>query len=263
MSANKQSSEASFTVMPAHVAIVMDGNGRWAKKRLMPRAAGHKAGVGTLKNIVEAASKSGVECLTVFAFSSENWNRPKKEVSILMDLFISSVNKHLSDLEKAGVCIRFIGDRSAFSEKLNNSLLLAEESTKNNKRLKFNIAMNYGGQWDIVTAAKKLIADVQKQSVSVSDIDEALFSDYLSLSDLPPVDLFIRTGGEHRISNFLLWQCAYSELYFTDALWPDFNDEEFMKSIQWFSGRQRRFGRTGEQVEQDLSSDKLKTNTRV
>ncbi|MCK4708611.1 MAG: di-trans,poly-cis-decaprenylcistransferase [Gammaproteobacteria bacterium] len=262
MAKKLQQLDSSLTVLPAHVAIVMDGNGRWAKKRLMPRAAGHKAGVGTLKKIVETASRSDVACLTVFAFSSENWNRPKKEVSILMDLFVSSINKHLSDLEKAGVCIRFIGDRSAFSEKLNNSLLLAEESTKNNTRLKFNIAMNYGGQWDIVNAAKEIVAEVQTGSLAADEIDENLFSKYVSLSDLPAVDLFIRTGGEHRISNFLLWQCAYSELYFTDVLWPDFSDEEFIKSLQWFSGRQRRFGRTGEQLEENLTSDDLKTNSK-
>lgn len=241
--------------LPAHVAIVMDGNGRWAKKRLMPRAAGHKAGVGSLKKIVEVSASSGVECLTVFAFSSENWNRPQQEVSILMDLFVSSISKHLDDLITAGVSLRFIGDRSAFSEKLIKALQHAETSTENNNRLILNIAMNYGGRWDIANAAKKMFVDLQASSKSVEDIDENLFSHYVELSGLPAIDLFIRTGGEHRISNFLLWQCAYSELYFTDVLWPDFNADEFNRSLQWFSGRQRRFGRTGEQVENDMQSN--------
>lgn len=252
MENSKQQVNDSLVALPAHVAIVMDGNGRWAKKRLMPRAAGHKAGVGALNKVIESASNLGVKCLTVFAFSSENWNRPKLEVSILMDLFVSSIKKYLPELIKAGVCLHFIGDRTAFSEKLTRSLVEAEEATKNNTRLKFNIAMNYGGRWDITSAAKDLLKDVQSGSISSDDVNEELFSQYLSLSDLPSVDLFIRTGGEHRISNFLLWQCAYSELYFTDVLWPDFNGEEFVQSLHWFSNRQRRFGRTGEQIETEI-----------
>ena len=248
---SKKQSTANDSVLPRHVAIVMDGNGRWAKKRLMPRAAGHKAGVDTLKNIVATASKAGIESLTVFAFSSENWNRPKQEVSILMDLFVSSIQKHLTDLKKAGVCLRFIGDRSVFSEKLTASLNHAEQSTKDNTRLILNVALNYGGRWDIASAAKNLMKDIQSSTISVNDIDEVLFSEYMSLSDQPAIDLFIRTGGEHRISNFLLWQCAYSELYFTDVLWPDFNDDELIRAIDWFGSRQRRFGRTGEQVESE------------
>jgi len=247
----KKQSIANDSVLPRHIAIVMDGNGRWAKKRFMPRAAGHKAGVDTLKKTVATASKAGVECLTVFAFSSENWNRPKQEVSILMDLFVSSIKKHLTDLQKAGVCLRFIGDRSVFSEKLTASLIQAEQSTKDNTRLILNIALNYGGRWDIASAAKKMLQDVQSSAVSVDDIDEELFSGYMSLSDRPAVDLFIRTGGEHRISNFLLWQCAYSELYFTDVLWPDFNSDELIRAVDWFGSRQRRFGKTGEQVESE------------
>ena len=257
---SKQQSDSSLNELPAHVAIVMDGNGRWAKKRLLPRASGHKAGVGALNKIVEAATRSGIACLTVFAFSSENWNRPQKEVSILMDLFISSISKYLDDLKEAGVSLRFIGDRSAFSEKLNNSLLQAEESTKENTRLIFNIAMNYGGHWDIVNAAKNMAANVQDGLIGLDDIDENMFSKYVYLSDLTNVYLFIRTGGEHRISNFLLWQCAYSELYFTDVLWPDFDQDELMQSLEWYSGRQRRFGRTGEQVEKDLDANGLDTN---
>ncbi|MDH5425735.1 MAG: isoprenyl transferase [Gammaproteobacteria bacterium] len=247
-----EQSDASLITRPAHVAIVMDGNGRWAKKRLMPRAAGHKAGVGALQKIIETASTADIECLTVFAFSSENWNRPKMEVSILMDLFVSSLNKYLPELIKAGVCLRFIGDRSAFSEKLISSLTEAEKRTRGNTGLKFNIAMNYGGRWDITHATKQLLLDVQSGSVSQDDINEDVFSRYLSLADLPAVDLFIRTGGEHRISNFLLWQCAYSELYFSDTLWPDFDGEHFLSALQCFSGRQRRFGRTGDQLEADI-----------
>jgi len=251
MTNKKQESDASLSGLPRHVAIVMDGNGRWAKKRLMPRAAGHKAGVGALQKIIETSSKTGIECLTVFAFSSENWNRPKMEVSILMDLFVSSLKKYLPELIKSGVRLRFIGDRTAFSEKLINSLTEAEVLTKENTGLQFNIAMNYGGRWDITAAATKLVKDVQAGLVAAENINEELFSSYVSLSELAPVDLFIRTGGEHRISNFLLWQCAYSELYFADALWPDFSAEEFLQSLEWFSGRQRRFGRTGDQVETD------------
>lgn len=254
MTNKSQQKDLSLAVSPKHVAIVMDGNGRWAKKRLMPRAAGHKAGVGALNKVIETASLNGIECLTVFAFSSENWNRPKLEVSILMDLFVSSIKKYLPELIKAGVCLRFIGDRSAFSEKLTRSLVEAEEATKNSCGLKFNIAMNYGGRWDIATAAKALASDVLSQSVSLDDINEELFSGYMTLSDLPPVDLFIRTGGEHRISNFLLWQCAYSELYFSDVLWPDFKSEEFNQALNWFSGRQRRFGKTGDQIETEIQS---------
>lgn len=251
MPKDKQTTEPSLAVLPAHVAIVMDGNGRWAKKRLMPRAAGHKAGVGALKHVIESATEAGVKCLTVFAFSSENWNRPEREVSILMDLFVSSIKKYLPELKQAGVSLRFIGDRSVFSDKLNASLLQAEKSTQDNTLLNLNIAMNYGGRWDIVEAAKKMLEDTQSGAVPADEISETLFSKYLSLADLPAVDLFIRTGGEHRISNFLLWQCAYSELYFTDVLWPDFNGDELMQALQWFSSRQRRFGRTGEQVEDD------------
>lgn len=239
------------TSLPGHIAIVMDGNGRWAKKKFMPRAAGHKAGVGTLKSIVEEATRTGVACLTVFAFSSENWNRPEQEVSILMDLFVSSIKKHIRDLVEAGVRLRFIGDRSVFSDKLIKSLESAEAATAKNSRLNLNIAMNYGGRWDITNAVKELIREFEVSGADPDELTEEAFAKYLQLADLPPVDLFIRTGGEHRISNFLLWQCAYSELYFTDVLWPDFSAEEFQKSIEWFSGRQRRFGRTGEQVKQE------------
>jgi len=245
----------STPVVPKHIAIVMDGNGRWAKKRLMPRAAGHKAGVNTLKKTVESATKAGVQCLTVFAFSSENWNRPKQEVSILMDLFVSSIKKHLADLQKAGVCLRFIGDRSVFSEKLSASLEQAEQSTQENTRLILNIALNYGGRWDVTAATKKIVQDVQSSTISVDDINEELLSGYMSLSEQPAVDLFIRTGGEHRISNFLLWQCAYSELYFSDVLWPDFDADELDRAIAWYGSRQRRFGKTGEQIESESTSN--------
>ncbi|MDH5518568.1 MAG: isoprenyl transferase [Gammaproteobacteria bacterium] len=258
MSKKKQSSDASPAVLPAHIAIVMDGNGRWAKKRMMPRAAGHKAGVAALKKIIESASEAGIKCLTVFAFSSENWNRPEREVAILMDLFVSSIKKYLPELQQAGVVLRFIGDRSVFSDKLKASLQQAETSTQNNNFLNLNIAMNYGGRWDITEAAKKMLQDTSSGAVAAEQINESLFSEYLSLADLPAVDLFIRTGGEHRISNFLLWQCAYSELYFTDVLWPDFNGQELKQATQWFSSRQRRFGRTGEQVEEDAVSEHTK-----
>ena len=238
-------SDVKSPVPVKHIAIVMDGNGRWAKKRFLPRAAGHKAGVTTLKKIVEEASKKKIKALTVFAFSSENWNRPAKEVGLLMELFVSSIKKHLDGLHKAGVRLRFIGDRSAFSPELIASLEQAEQSTLNNPGLQFNIAISYGGRWDIVNASKLMFDDIQSGKLAADDVNESVLSGYLSLSDLPDVDLFIRTGGEHRISNFLLWQSAYSELYFSDKLWPDFSPDELNTALEWFSGKQRRFGRTG------------------
>lgn len=235
----------------------MDGNGRWANKRHLPRAAGHKAGVSATRKIVENCAKKGIEALTIFAFSSENWNRPKAEVSSLMSLFVSTITAEVKKLDKKNVRVRFIGDRTRFSEKLQQSIEKSEELTRDNTGLQLNIAANYGGRWDIVNACRRLAEAVKEGAVAVDDIDEEMFDSSVSLSEMPAPDLFIRTGGEQRISNFLIWQLAYSELYFIDTLWPDFSGEDFEASLEWYAGRQRRFGKTGQQLidDQAVESD--------
>ena len=235
----------------------MDGNGRWANKRHLPRAAGHKAGVSATREIVENCAKKGIEALTIFAFSSENWNRPKAEVSSLMSLFVSTITAEVKKLDKKNVRVRFIGDRTRFSEKLQQSIEKSEELTRDNTGLQLNIAANYGGRWDIVNACRRLAEAVRDGAVAVDDIDEEMFDSSVSLSEMPAPDLFIRTGGEQRISNFLIWQLAYSELYFIDTLWPDFSGEDFEASLEWYAGRQRRFGKTGQQLidDQAVESD--------
>lgn len=227
---------------PHHVVIIMDGNGRWAKQQGLPRAAGHKAGVKVLRNIVEECAKREIKVLTVFAFSSENWRRPKQEVSFLLDLFVNSLHEQVDDLHKNNVKLQFIGDRTAFPEKLQRLIKESEDKTGSNTGLILAVAANYGGRWDIVNACKRIAADVNSGRVGVDAIDEGLFSEYLSLAGYPEPDLFIRTGGEQRLSNYLLWQCAYSELYFCDELWPDFTSESLDLALNWFCGRQRRFG---------------------
>lgn len=228
--------------LPKHVAIIMDGNGRWAKQQNQPRVFGHRQGVKTLKNIVSYAAKIGVNSLTVFAFSSENWSRPKSEVSFLMDLFMKSLETEVDELHTNHVCLRFIGDRSAFSKSLCKTIENSESKTKNNTGLTLNIAANYGGRWDIVNAVQQLLNSGKK------DISETSIAKYLSLEDDGEVDILIRTGGEQRISNFLLWQSAYAELYFADVLWPDFTQEEFSKAIEWYQLRERRHGKISEQL---------------
>lgn len=234
---------------PKHVAIIMDGNGRWAKKRLMPRFAGHKAGVEAVRNIVKACAERKIEVLTLFAFSSENWRRPQEEVSLLMKLFMTALEREVKRLNKNGVRLKIIGDVSAFPEKLQQQIITSQELTKDNNLLLLNIAANYGGRWDIVQASRKLAQEVADGEISVDEIDEQKLESHLSLAGVPEPDLFIRTGGEERISNFLLWQLAYSEFFFTKTLWPDFNVALFDKAIESFRQRQRRFGRTGDQVE--------------
>ena len=224
----------------------MDGNGRWANKRHLPRAAGHKAGVGATRKLVENCAAKKIEALTIFAFSSENWNRPKSEVSSLMALFVTTITAEVKKLHKKNVRVQFIGDRDRFSEKLQASINGSEALTKNNTGLRFNIAANYGGRWDVVNACRSLTQDLQNNKIQ--EITEEVFDSYVSLSDSPAPDLFIRTGGEQRISNFLIWQLAYSELYFVDTLWPDFSDDDLDEALNWFAGRQRRFGKTGQQV---------------
>jgi undecaprenyl diphosphate synthase len=243
-----ESSNSAGSSLPRHVAVVMDGNGRWANKRHLPRAAGHKAGVNATRQIVENCAKKGIEALTIFAFSSENWNRPKAEVSSLMSLFVSTITAEVKKLDKKNVRVRFIGDRTRFSEKLQHSIEKSEQLTRNNSGLQLNIAANYGGRWDIVNACRRLAEAVEDGAVAVDDIDEQMFDSSVSLCELPAPDLFIRTGGEQRISNFLIWQLAYSELYFVDTLWPDFSDEDLEASLNWYAGRQRRFGKIGQQL---------------
>ncbi len=236
------------SLLPAHIAVVMDGNGRWANKRHLPRAAGHKAGVNATRKIVENCARSNIEALTIFAFSSENWNRPEAEVSSLMALFITTISAEVKKLHKKNVCVKFIGERSKFSEKLQSSINQSEALTENNTGLRLNIAANYGGRWDIVNACKSLLTEVENNNKTIDEIDEDMFASCVTLSDIPAPDLFIRTGGEQRISNFLIWQLAYTELYFVDTLWPDFSDQDFSAALSWFAGRQRRFGKTGQQI---------------
>ncbi len=235
--------------LPRHIAIVMDGNGRWARKRFLPRFAGHKSGLNATRDIVQACSDLGIKALTLFAFSSENWKRPKLEVRLLLDLFVSSLQKEMTRLHENNVRIRFIGDLSAFSSKLQDLIAESEQQTAANTGLELSIAVNYGGRWDIVNAIQDISAAVLAGTIEHEQIDSELVSNYMSLSDLPEPDLFIRTGGEQRISNFLLWQLAYTELYFTDVLWPDFNKHDLQTAIEAFGRRQRRYGKTGEQVE--------------
>ncbi|WP_417903617.1 polyprenyl diphosphate synthase [Caldimonas brevitalea] len=225
-------------VIPRHVAIVMDGNGRWANKRFLPRAVGHEQGVEALVRTVRACVQRGIPYLTVFAFSSENWRRPEDEVSKLMGLVLVAVSRYVERLAQEGVRIRIVGDREAVSEKVRASWHKAETATQHNSRLTLSVAFNYGGRWDIVQACQRALAD----GVPPAELTEARLGSYLALSHAPDPDLFIRTGGELRISNFLLWQAAYSELYFTDCLWPDFGDAELDAAIADFARRERRFG---------------------
>jgi undecaprenyl diphosphate synthase len=228
--------------LPRHIAIVMDGNGRWAKQRHLPRFAGHKFGVKSARMVVEVCAKLNIDALTLFAFSSENWKRPRKEVDLLMDLFVSSLREEATSLHDNNIRMRVIGDRTAFSKKLQQRIDEVETLTAQNDGMTLAIAANYGGRWDILQAAQRAVADNKT-------INEEEFTQHLSLSDLPEPDLFIRTGGERRISNFLLWQLAYTELYFTDTLWPDFDKAQFADAMRDYAGRQRRFGRTSEQLE--------------
>jgi undecaprenyl diphosphate synthase len=234
--------------LPRHVAIIMDGNGRWAEHRNLPRFAGHRAGVETVRRTVQMSAELGIEALTLFAFSSENWRRPKKEVGLLMDLFLSALEREVNKLHETGVRLRIIGDISAFPKKLQQRIHSSMDKTRDNQGLNLNIAANYGGKWDITQAVRKLAAQVEAGTLSSQDIDESSIAEHLSLSTLPEPDLFIRTGGEQRISNFLIWQLAYTELYFTHILWPDFDRDEYAKAIQSFATRQRRFGQTGAQI---------------
>ena len=236
--------------LPRHVAIIMDGNGRWAKRLMLPRFAGHRAGVEAVRGIVRACAERGIEVLSLFAFSSENWRRPAQEVSRLMDLLLSAMQREAVKLHENNVRVRFIGERSAFSAKLQQQMDTTESLTGENTGLTLVIAVNYGGRWDLTQATRAIVSRLDSGELDAGEIDEDTIAGHLALHDLPEPDLFIRTGGEQRISNFLLWNLAYTELYFTDTLWPDFDEPAFELALASFRMRQRRFGRTGEQVEQ-------------
>jgi undecaprenyl diphosphate synthase len=245
-------SETSIVSPLRHIAIIMDGNNRWAKQRSLPGLAGHKAGVERLRDMLEECRQHGVDVLTVFAFSSENWNRPAAEVRGLMSLFQQYLSSEAKRLKKENVRLRVIGDRQKFDKKLINAIEKAEALTLDGKQT-FNIAADYGGRWDVVNAARSIAKSVESGLCAAENIDETLFHSHTALADLPSVDLLIRTGGESRVSNFLLWQLAYAELYFSDLLWPDFDREALHRAITEFTNRERRFGLTGDQVSNELN----------
>ncbi|GLX87069.1 ditrans,polycis-undecaprenyl-diphosphate synthase [Thalassotalea loyana] len=249
MSENTAATQQGF-IIPKHVAIIMDGNGRWAQMRGNKRVAGHKAGVESVRSTVTTARKLGVKALTLFAFSSENWQRPEKEVSVLMDLFMYVLTKEVKRLHKNDIRFKVIGDKSRFSEKLQKNISKAEELTCENTGMVLSVAANYGGRWDITQAAKSLAQKVQNNEMSLDDITEETLDQQTSLAEFADLDLLIRTGGDYRISNFLLWQSAYSEFYFTETLWPDFDESQFNLALEAFTQRERRFGKTGDQVKQ-------------
>jgi len=248
---NKTELSASENLkVPQHVAIIMDGNGRCAKLRGKTRVVGHKNGVESVRAVVSTAREKGVKALTLFAFSSENWQRPEQEVSVLMDLFMFVLTREVKKLHKNDIRFQVIGDVSRFSEKLRKKITEAERLTESNKSMVLSVAANYGGRWDITQAAKQLALQVQNNEISVDDISEDLLDKHTSLHEVPELDLLIRTGGDFRISNFLLWQAAYAELYFTEELWPDFKEKQFEQALNSFGNRERRYGQTGEQVQE-------------
>ncbi len=254
MNANTPDSESPARIlpperMPRHVAIIMDGNNRWARARRLPGIAGHKAGVDSVRAVVEACGEQGVRFLTLFAFSSENWQRPAEEVNALMDLFRTVLRKEVKRMHQHNIRLRVIGDRSRFSQDMQDRMLAAEELTRDNDALTLVMAMNYGGRWDVLEACRKLAAEVAAGRCGPEEIDQERFGAYTSLAGVPDPDLCIRTGGDHRISNFLLWQFAYTELYFTDEFWPDFRGASLLAALREYGQRQRRFGLSAAQAE--------------
>jgi len=240
--------ETSTLRHPHHIAIVMDGNGRWARQRHRPRSFGHRAGQKAVRTAIEFCLRQGVGALTLFAFSSENWRRPQAEVGALMELFLKALDREVDELHRNGVRIRFVGELDAFAPGLRERMLAAMSRTSENVKLALNIAVNYGGRWDIANAAKRAALAVQSGELDAAAIDERSLAPFFCLADTPPVDLFIRTGGEQRISNFLLWQVAYSEFVFSNVLWPDFDQACLRAAVEDFGRRERRFGQTGAQV---------------
>jgi undecaprenyl diphosphate synthase len=245
---NLNSKQFPPQVQPRHIAIIMDGNGRWAKRKHLPRLAGHKAGIEAVQQTVKYCVEKKIEVLTLFAFSSENWRRPQEEVSYLMQLFIKALKNEANKLHEQNIQLRVIGDRTRFDENLREQIALVENLTVNKTGLKLLLATNYGGQWDITQAVQGIANSIEKGVFSSEAVTAELIQKHLCFSDLPDPDLFIRTSGEQRISNFILWQLAYTELYFTDVLWPDFNAEELDKAFAFFARRERRFGLTSEQL---------------
>lgn len=235
-------------VLPQHVAIIMDGNGRWAEQRGKARTNGHKAGTRAVRKAVAFARRNGIQALTLFAFSSENWKRPAIEVKVLMELFATVLTKEVDELDRHDVRLRVVGDKSKFSNRLQEKITQAEQKTAANTGLLLNIAANYGGRWDIMQAARSFAQEVESGRASASELTESRLAQYVSLQDCPEPDLLIRTGGDLRISNFLLWQLAYAELYFCDTLWPDFDDAAFAEAINCYVARERRFGLTSQQI---------------
>ena len=234
--------------LPEHIAIVMDGNGRWAEARGEPRTAGHRAGIEPVRRTIRECARLGVRALTLFAFSSENWRRPETEVATLMSLFMDALDREVEELHSNGVRLRIIGNRQSLAVRLQQRIAEAEALTAANTRLDLQVAVSYGGRWDLVEAARRLAARAASGALRPADIDEAALAAELQLADLPDPDLFIRTGGDHRVSNFLLWNIAYAELFFTDTLWPDFDERTLAEAIADFESRERRFGLTGRQV---------------
>lgn len=228
--------------VPHHIAIVMDGNGRWARRRAQPRSFGHRAGQKAVRAVVEYCLRNRVAVLTLFAFSSENWKRPDAEVGALMDLFLKALDKEIDELHKNEVRLRFVGELSAFSDPIRTRMHAATMRTAGNQRLALNVCVNYGGRWDIAWAARRAAEAALRGELDVAAIDERTLADYFCMADVPAPDLFIRTGGEHRISNFLLWQLAYTELYFTDTLWPDVDAAELDRALDDYARRERRYG---------------------
>jgi undecaprenyl diphosphate synthase len=233
--------------LPRHIAVIMDGNGRWAAARGKVRTAGHKAGLKAVRLVIEECSQRGIEALTLFAFSSENWRRPADEVGSLMTLFLEALDREIAELHHKRVRVRCIGERRSLSVRLQARIAAAEERTGANSGLKLQVALSYGGRWDIIQAAQRLARECASGAMRADDISEQRFAAQLALTGLPPPDLLIRTGGEQRISNFLLWDLAYAELYFSARLWPDFSAADLEDALAFFAGRERRFGRTGEQ----------------
>lgn len=255
MSTSIDDRQAAHQCIPRHVAVIMDGNNRWAKKRFLPGVAGHKAGVDAVRAVVETSARKGVEVLTLFAFSSENWRRPAEEVNALMQLFIVALKREVKKLHRNNIRLKVMGDSSAFNDEIQLLIRDSEQLTECNTAMTLVIAANYGGQWDIAQAAQKLAKDVKEGQLDPSKVDEDTFHRYTWLSEYPAPDLLIRTGGELRISNFMLWQTAYSELYFSDALWPDFKEDAYNEALTAFSNRVRRFGRTDDQLQEAPDGD--------
>ncbi len=240
--------QVTTTHLPKHIAIIMDGNGRWAKSKGKPRVFGHRAGAKAVRKTIAAAAKLGIKAITLFAFSSENWRRPEEEVSLLMDLFVTALTKEVKKLHANNLQLRIIGDISKFSTRLQEKIKEAEALTANNSGMVVNVAANYGGKWDITEAAKAIAEKVKNGELQVNDVSEEVVNSHLTMSDLPEVDLLIRTSGECRISNFMLWQLAYAEIFFTPEYWPDFDEDKLADAVSWFVSRERRFGCTGNQI---------------